>query len=376
MAEKNVPPDTPVKNFDRRRHTWIMQLVKDSRLTPTALRVGILLAQEYMNRKKGGLAWPAVPTLCADLGAGERNVRDAIQQLVALGHLFRENREGKTPFYSMRENAKIQWEKNEQTQGIGAADPCGFAHPSTPADLRADPCGFTSTTPADLRPEPLRAPAPKPIDEPSERTSVIEPRRSASPRADARESDNSAKENSIRQALPDQGGEIDAAGSSQADRNAEPKAIARTTRARTAGKIAKPPRAPLQIDMLAEDAKRTAVETLRVFREIYPTGAHHPHDDRAWQEVGAKMRAALKVAPAAEILAGATRYAASGQDPEFIKAPKNWLESRDWGKAYPPRTRRANAFDHTASAQRAQLELAAIAANEFGSSPAEIWREE
>ena len=35
-----------------------------------------------------------------------------------------------------------------------------------------------------------------------------------------------------------------------------------------------------------------------------------------------------------------------------------------------------SASDHTASAQRAQLELAAIAANEFGSSPAEIWREE
>jgi hypothetical protein len=340
MADQHAPPDKPERNFDRRRHLWIMQLVKDSRLTPTAFRVGILLSEQYMNRKKGGLAWPSVATLRADLDVCERAMQDAIKLLVDREHLTRENRVGKTPFYAMRENTKTPSEKTEEIQGIKGINPRTNLHTQTPADLCASPPQICSTDPRRFVPEPPHKSAPKPIEEPSYRTSSIEPRRSASPHADAHERENPESEFLIERDSPS--GKIAVAESSQgAFREAETKARPKPTEIPRSGQIAKLQRKPVQIDMIAEDAKRLLRETMIAFRKVYPTGPHCPIDDDDWKKVTPLMRAALKIAKAADILDGAARYAASGQDPDFIRDPRNWLKDRDWRKPWPKKTPRA-----------------------------------
>jgi hypothetical protein len=133
---------------------------------------------------------------------------------------------------------------------------------------------------------------------------------------------------------------IAAAASSQVRQEEKTKASAMASKPRTAGKRAK----PAQGDLIAEDAARVVVETLKEVRAIYPVGKRHPHDEAAWQKVGMELRKALRIASASEILDGMARYSASGENFDYIRDPRNWLKDRDWLKPWIPKRARAAGF--------------------------------
>lgn len=84
MAEKINPA--------RARFAWLDAVATDARLPPLAVRVAVVLGR-WLNAE--GVAWPAVATIAAALGATDRAVQKAISALVEAGHIAVERRRGR-----------------------------------------------------------------------------------------------------------------------------------------------------------------------------------------------------------------------------------------------------------------------------------------
>jgi hypothetical protein len=70
----------------------------DSSLPKLAMRIVAVFVGRYMIADRGGAAWPAVSTLCDDLSisrSSDKEVRDALNHLVARGHLVKDSEAGK-----------------------------------------------------------------------------------------------------------------------------------------------------------------------------------------------------------------------------------------------------------------------------------------
>ncbi len=72
----------------------------DPKLPKLAFRIVGLFVGRHMKADRGGDAWPAVKTLCGELGvSSERAVREALYALLERGHLVAERKAGETTRY-------------------------------------------------------------------------------------------------------------------------------------------------------------------------------------------------------------------------------------------------------------------------------------
>jgi hypothetical protein len=72
----------------------------DAELPKLALRVVSLFVGRHMHAERGGEAWPAVKTLCEELGVSSGSmVRDALYTLLERGHLVADRKPGETTRY-------------------------------------------------------------------------------------------------------------------------------------------------------------------------------------------------------------------------------------------------------------------------------------
>lgn len=82
-------------SFTRTKLLWIEQVMFDSTLNGSALRVACRLGTHYINREKL-YAWCKVETLAQDLGISKRCVQQALRALQEAGHLDIETGGGRT----------------------------------------------------------------------------------------------------------------------------------------------------------------------------------------------------------------------------------------------------------------------------------------
>jgi hypothetical protein len=77
----------PNKNLIALRNEWLKSIAADTRLKVTAVRVAIVIALEYLNRKTG-TAWPSYETLAAAIGTNHKKTAvRAVDDLVKAGYL-------------------------------------------------------------------------------------------------------------------------------------------------------------------------------------------------------------------------------------------------------------------------------------------------
>lgn len=95
-----------MNNFVKRRMDWLDKVVADHSQRRLPLAVAVKLVTTYFNAETG-TAWPGTRRLAEDLNVDRRNLRRALDQLVAGGHLRREREKDShgrddTNLYSMR----------------------------------------------------------------------------------------------------------------------------------------------------------------------------------------------------------------------------------------------------------------------------------
>lgn len=113
------------------RHAWMAAVCADRKLSPTALRVAMLIGL-HLNQKTGRCD-PAKETLARKLGTHVRSVDRAISMLVELGWLAVERSRGRAPNnYALRRTPQLV---NPGTAaGVEASNPGSGVNP-TPAQL-------------------------------------------------------------------------------------------------------------------------------------------------------------------------------------------------------------------------------------------------
>ncbi|MER9461961.1 helix-turn-helix domain-containing protein [Mesorhizobium sp. M0387] len=79
-ADKAAKPITP--DVGRKKFALIIRMMNCRAISPIAYRLGCLLLLKYRNEKKGGLCYPAIETLAADLEVNEKTIRRAIKEIV------------------------------------------------------------------------------------------------------------------------------------------------------------------------------------------------------------------------------------------------------------------------------------------------------
>jgi Helix-turn-helix domain len=75
------------KQFTRQTFDWLRQINNDPKLSPTNVRVLLMLATEYFNEDAGGAAWPGYATLATKLGISKQTVIDSVHLAHQRGHL-------------------------------------------------------------------------------------------------------------------------------------------------------------------------------------------------------------------------------------------------------------------------------------------------
>lgn len=73
-------------NFTATKLAWLDAVIFDPDLSPLSKIVAAAIALRYLNRETGD-AWPSIAKLAADVGRGEKQVREAIRGLELRGHL-------------------------------------------------------------------------------------------------------------------------------------------------------------------------------------------------------------------------------------------------------------------------------------------------
>jgi hypothetical protein len=75
------------KQFTRQTFDWLRQINNDPELSPTNVRVLLMLATEYFNEDAGGAAWPGYATLATKLGISKQTVINSVHHAHQRGHL-------------------------------------------------------------------------------------------------------------------------------------------------------------------------------------------------------------------------------------------------------------------------------------------------
>ncbi|QIG50389.1 helix-turn-helix domain-containing protein [Nordella sp. HKS 07] len=74
-------------DFTKNKLKWIECIAADAKLSASAVRLGVLLATRFLNRKYG-YAFPAQDTLAKILDINDRTIRRVASELVAAGYLI------------------------------------------------------------------------------------------------------------------------------------------------------------------------------------------------------------------------------------------------------------------------------------------------
>jgi hypothetical protein len=86
--------------FAAAKLNFMLSVSLDAELSKIAQRVAGIFIGRYMHADNGGEAWPAIKTLCEDLGVkSESKVRDGLYALQNRGHLMADRRAGATTRY-------------------------------------------------------------------------------------------------------------------------------------------------------------------------------------------------------------------------------------------------------------------------------------
>jgi len=94
-------PLDPTK-FAAARFAFLEGVADDADLPKIAARLAVKLASKYLRAETGGVAWPSIKSLCADLNvAADSAIRKALSAMVARGHLSAEYVSGATTRYSL-----------------------------------------------------------------------------------------------------------------------------------------------------------------------------------------------------------------------------------------------------------------------------------
>lgn len=112
---------TSAKENTKRKINWLLELIEDSSLSASALRVGTLLVLFYSNAKQGGWAWPAVLTIADKLEISERTVQRALRELVEGGHLEAQERYRETTRYRIPLQSRVN--PSPKTEKFDRNDP-------------------------------------------------------------------------------------------------------------------------------------------------------------------------------------------------------------------------------------------------------------
>ncbi|HUU94709.1 MAG TPA: hypothetical protein VM487_03140 [Phycisphaerae bacterium] len=75
-------------NWTKTKLDWLVSVARDRRARGLPLRVAVMLACAYMNKRTES-AWPSLRRLAADLGTYAPNIHDACGRLVELGYLLK-----------------------------------------------------------------------------------------------------------------------------------------------------------------------------------------------------------------------------------------------------------------------------------------------
>ncbi len=88
-------------DFTKRQLDWVRHITTDKALSHLSVRIGSLLALQFLSRAKG-YAWPALSTLAAMLSCNEKSIRRGILELVSRGYLkATRSGKGKTNRYEL-----------------------------------------------------------------------------------------------------------------------------------------------------------------------------------------------------------------------------------------------------------------------------------
>ncbi|PPD09754.1 MAG: hypothetical protein CTY36_02715 [Methylocystis sp.] len=110
-AIKVAPPTNDAQNvrvaapldpskFAAAKLNLVLGVGLDAELPKLALRIVSLFVGRHMHAERGGDAWPAVRTLCEELGVSSGSmVRDALYTLLERGHLVADRKAGETTRY-------------------------------------------------------------------------------------------------------------------------------------------------------------------------------------------------------------------------------------------------------------------------------------
>ncbi len=359
--------------FASAKFQWLNAIALDGAFSDTARRIAIRFAAHYVRRRPADpssdrVAYPAVARLCSELRCSRASIFRALDQLVRLGYLREEARAGETTRYRLsfptaRDSSEIDdsvANKSAKKQGIKTNDPSQICDPSTRLKNETPPVSFVRPHPSQIcDPTRLKNETQYPGNEYRgiNTGEILPSARSASPHAEATKGEKASP------LEPEAGGlfgQEPAAERPESNRKASDR----------------PPASRPKSALTKQEA-----EGFAAFRAAYPPGRYVPVDDGGWQKSERAFKAALKRAPAATITDGAHGLAASGRPPDRVPRPTNWLEKSLWTETPLSAVRAAVSrgpfgdarFDRAASAQRSQLESAAIAMNEFGLTPEDIW---
>jgi hypothetical protein len=269
----------------RRQFMWLDQVLADQSLPAAAFRVAYIISR-HINRGTGD-AWLGTRRLSEKAGVSRNFAIKAMRLLETTGHLAVEDGHGRgnTNRYRMVEKGprgeqETVHDVNHFDEINGApGDINGARHDinGAPGDINGAPCAPDSLI------NPLKNPFKNPLN-------------IAQPSASLSDSDPS-----VASFFEQQGSE--AKEGREAKQESAPQ------------KLRRPPR---KIASVVPDSFNT-------FWDTYPRHKSKGAAEKAYI-------AALKIASAAEILAGAQRYAAerNGQDPNFTKHPSSWLNQKCW----------------------------------------------
>jgi DNA-binding MarR family transcriptional regulator len=153
--------------FEKFKELWQRQIIADSRLPASALRIAIAISC-HMSRTNGGEAWPGMAKLATLSAMSRRSVIRAVERLETAGHIeVRRSMEGKR--HSLNHYVPIL-KSSSATPADTDAEVSGLSPPSdrpvtSPSDkaMSHKPLNITSEVTSTLRPQlTLRHPINKP----------------------------------------------------------------------------------------------------------------------------------------------------------------------------------------------------------------------
>jgi hypothetical protein len=159
--------------FTRLKFAWLDQVAADADLPPFAARLAIILLRYYSRTERA--AWPSIATLARDLGAGERSIQRALQEMTPR-HLTIIAGGGRSATNKYRWNISVPATPDKPRQN------CQGNEAETPSNLTLNPVKSVQKTPSEMTPEPFEE---NPLKEPSESLSIesdIEKRRPSAPK--------------------------------------------------------------------------------------------------------------------------------------------------------------------------------------------------